>query len=146
MVAGGGFAGVEAIGGINDFVRDAIRFYPALSEADVRMVLVTPDELILPELAPKLGAYAQRKLVSRGIEILTQARVAGYQNGSVLIRDGKSVPACTLVWTAGNTGNPLVASLPLPIAAAACWSTTIWRWKTLQGSGRWETAPWYPIH
>src|SRR6266436_165559 len=33
-----------------------------------------------------------------------------------------------------------------PIAPAACWSTTIWKWKTLQGSGRWETAHWYPIH
>jgi NADH dehydrogenase len=31
VVAGGGFAGVETIGGINDFVRDAIRFYSALS-------------------------------------------------------------------------------------------------------------------
>src|SRR6266436_3082671 len=78
------------------------------------MVLVTPDQLILPELGVKLGAYAQRKLASRGIEILTQARVAGYRNGSVLLQDGRSVPACTLVWTAGNTGNPLVASLPLP--------------------------------
>ena len=114
VVAGGGFAGVEAIGGINDFVRDAIRFYPALSDADVRMILVTPDELLLPELGPKLGAYAQRKMASRGIEILTQARVAGYQNGSVLMCDGRSVPACTLVWTAGNAGNALVASLPLP--------------------------------
>jgi NADH dehydrogenase len=114
VVAGGGFAGVEAIGGINDFVRDAIRFYPALNEADVRMVLITPDELILPELGPKLGAYAQRKLVSRGIEILTQARVAGYQNGSVVMCDGRSVPAGALVWTAGNSCNRLVASLPLP--------------------------------
>lgn len=114
VVAGGGFAGVETIGGINDFVRNAIRFYPALNRADVRMVLVTPDELILPELGRKLGAYAQRKLASRGIEILTQTRVVGYRNRSVLLRDGGSVPACTLVWAAGNTGNPLVASLPLP--------------------------------
>src|SRR5215469_2008238 len=114
VVAGGGFAGVEAVGGINDFVRDAIRFYPTLNEADVRMVLITPDELILPELGPKLGAYAQRKLVSRGIEILTHARVAGYQNGSVVMCGGRSVPASTLVWTAGNSCNSLVESLPLP--------------------------------
>src|SRR5712692_10234910 len=39
------------------------------------MVLVTPDELILPELVPKLGAYAQRKLLKRGIEIITGERV-----------------------------------------------------------------------
>jgi NADH dehydrogenase len=114
VVAGGGFAGVETIGGINDFVRQSIRFYPALSEADVRMVLVTPDELILEELGPELGSYAQRELASRGVEILTRARVAGYENGCVLISDGGSVPASTLVWTAGNTGNPLVVGLSLP--------------------------------
>ena len=114
VVAGGGFAGVETIGGINDFVREAIRFYPSLVAGDTRMVLVTPDEIVLPELGPKLGAYAQRKLAARGIEVLTRARVAGFEEGEVRLTDGRSIPACTLVWTAGNAGNPLVASLPLP--------------------------------
>ena len=40
VVAGGGFAGVETIAGINDFVRDALVFYPRLQQRDVRMVLV----------------------------------------------------------------------------------------------------------
>ncbi|MGO9056963.1 MAG: NAD(P)/FAD-dependent oxidoreductase [Candidatus Binataceae bacterium] len=114
VVAGGGFAGVETMGGINDFVREALNFYPNLNAADLRMVLVTPDELILPELGPKLGAYAQLKLGSRGVEIMTKARVAGFEQGQVKMSDGRSIQACTLVWTAGNAGNPLVASLPLP--------------------------------
>jgi NADH:ubiquinone reductase (H+-translocating) len=113
VVAGGGFAGVETMGGVNDLVRESLRFFPSLTEADVRMVLITPDDLILPELGPKLGAYAQRKLASRGVEILTRTRVWGYSNGAVTISDGRSIPACTLVWTAGNAGNPLVAALPL---------------------------------
>ncbi len=113
VVAGGGFAGVETMGGINDFVREALRFYPNLSDSNVRMVLVTPDELILPELGPRLGAYAQQKLASRGVEIMAKARIASYMDGSVAMTDGRSIPASTLVWTAGNTGNPLVASLPL---------------------------------
>jgi NADH:ubiquinone reductase (H+-translocating) len=114
VVAGGGFAGVETIGGINDFVRQAVRFYPALNETGVRMVLVTPDDLILGELGPELGAYAQRELASRGIEIMTHSRIAAYENGSVLLGDGTSIPACTLVWTAGNSGHPLIATLALP--------------------------------
>jgi NADH dehydrogenase len=32
VVAGGGFAGVETIAGINDFLREAIKFYPNLRE------------------------------------------------------------------------------------------------------------------
>ncbi|HND21147.1 MAG TPA: FAD-dependent oxidoreductase, partial [Acidobacteriota bacterium] len=32
VIAGGGFAGVETIAGLNDFLRDAIKFYPHLRE------------------------------------------------------------------------------------------------------------------
>ena len=55
VVAGGGFAGVETIGAINDFVREALRFYPSLGAGDTRMVLVTPDEMILVRGGSKVG-------------------------------------------------------------------------------------------
>src|SRR5262249_31939788 len=61
VVAGGGFAGVETVAGINDFVHDALRFYPRIKKDGVRMVLVHSGSTILPELGDKLGAYAQRK-------------------------------------------------------------------------------------
>src|SRR5215831_522456 len=50
VVAGGGFAGVETIAGINDFLREAVRFYPSLNESMLRVVLVHPGKVILPEL------------------------------------------------------------------------------------------------
>jgi NADH:quinone reductase (non-electrogenic) len=59
VVAGGGFAGVETIAGINDFVREAIHFYNNLRGGMLRIVLVHPGDVILPELGPKLGRYAQ---------------------------------------------------------------------------------------
>src|ERR1700758_515902 len=61
IVAGGGFAGVETIAGLNDFVRDALPSYPHLNERMLRVVLVHPGAVILPELGEKLGAYAQKK-------------------------------------------------------------------------------------
>jgi len=115
VVAGGGFAGVETLGGINDFVREAIRFFPNLRIENVRMVLVTPDKLILPELNPRLGAYAQRKLAKRGIEIITEERVTGSRNGIVTLSNGQEIVANTLIWTAGTAPNPIVASLKLPM-------------------------------
>jgi NADH dehydrogenase len=117
VVAGGGFAGVETLGGINDFVREAIRFFPNLRIDNVQMVLVTPDKLILPELNPRLGAYAQRKLAGRGVEIVTEARVSGVRNGIVTLSNGREIRANSLVWTAGNAANPIVASLNLPMRA-----------------------------
>ncbi len=114
VVAGGGFAGVETIGALNDFVRDALPFHPNLRPDDVRVVMVTPDSLVLPELGPELGAYAQRKLSERGVEIVTGARVRGVRNGIVELTDGRTIPATTLVWTAGTAPNPLVEALPVP--------------------------------
>jgi NADH dehydrogenase len=113
VVAGGGFAGVETMGAVNDFVREALPFYPNLRAEHVRMVLVTPDALILPELGPRLGSYAQRKLAARGVEIVTGAKVRGIANGIVTLTDGREIETSTLVWTAGSAPNPLLAALPV---------------------------------
>ncbi len=115
VVAGGGFAGVETLGAINDFVREAIRFYPNLRLDYVRTVLVTPDKFILPELGQRLGSYAQRKLAKRGAEIMTGARVTGVHDGVVELTTGQRIAANTLIWTAGTAPNPLVAKVPLPM-------------------------------
>src|SRR5256884_3156609 len=69
VVAGGGFAGVETIASINDFLRDALPFYPNLKEEMLRLVLVLPGEYVLPELGEKFGRYAERKHRERGVEI-----------------------------------------------------------------------------
>jgi len=114
VVVGAGFAGVETLGGINDFVRDAIRFYPNLTPEFVRTILVSSDEFILPELGRNLGVYAQRKLAARGVEIITSARVTGVRDGIVELSDGRTISATTLIWAAGNAPNPLIAALPVP--------------------------------
>lgn len=113
VVVGAGFAGVETLGGINDFVREAMRFYPNLTPELVRMILISSEEFILPELGRKLGAYAQRKLAARGVEIITRARVTGVHDGIVELSDGRTIPATTLIWAAGNAPSPLVAALPI---------------------------------
>ena len=112
VVAGGGFAGVETIGAINDLVHDALRYYPQLAPQEVRVVLVHPGEFVLPELGEKLGRYAQQKLVDRGVEIRPRTKVTGYVNSFVAVSSGEAVPATTLIWTAGVTPNPVIAQLP----------------------------------
>jgi NADH dehydrogenase len=112
VVAGGGFAGVETIAGINDFVRDALAFYPNLSEDRLRMILVHPGPVILPELSPKLGAYAQQKLAQRHIDIRVNTRVTGVSERGVELSDGSTISTHTLMWTAGTSPHPLLGTLP----------------------------------
>ena len=112
VVAGGGFAGVETIAGLNDFVREALRFYPRLTPDRVRMVLVHAGPVILPELGDKLGAYAQRQLAARGIEIVTDAKVSGVTDQAVTLADGRQIRSRLVVWTAGTSPHPLIHDLP----------------------------------
>jgi NADH dehydrogenase len=112
VVAGGGFAGVETIASLNDFVREALRFYPNLRQEMLRMVLVHPGPVILPELGEKLGAYAQKKLAARQVEIRVNTRVTGVSERGVELSDGSALLTKTLVWTAGTSPNPLLEQLP----------------------------------
>jgi len=112
VVAGGGFAGVETIAGMNDFLRDAIKFYPHLNEKMLRIVLIHSGGVILPELSERLGKYARQKLEHRGIEIRLNTRVTGLTDREVTLSDGTRIVTNTLVWTAGTAPNPMLAALP----------------------------------
>ena len=112
VTAGGGFAGAETTGAINDFVRDVVRYYPDLSEELVRVVVIHPGDFLLPELGQELGDYAERKLRERKVEVIKGVRVANYDGSLVTLTDGKSIPASTLIWTAGVKPSPVIAPLP----------------------------------
>jgi len=111
VVAGGGFAGVETVAAVNDFLRDAMKFYPHLSADLIRAVLVHPGPVILPELGEKLGAYAQAQLAKRNVEIRVNTKVTGYSERGVELDDGTVIKAKTLVWTAGTSPSPVLEKL-----------------------------------
>jgi NADH dehydrogenase len=112
LVAGGGFAGVETAGALNDFVREALEYYPHVRDKNIRVVLVHPGDVVLPELSPELGRYAGRALAKRGIEVKTGVSVTAADDAGVRLSDGTVVPAGTIVWTAGTAPHPLVRALP----------------------------------
>ena len=111
VVAGGGFAGVETVAAVHDFMLDALHHYPHLQPSDVRVVLVHPGAVILPELSEKLGRYAQKKLAARGIELHLETKVQGFSSEGVQLSDGTVIETANLVWTAGTAPNPLIAPL-----------------------------------
>jgi len=112
VVAGGGFAGVETVAAVNDFLRQATRSYRHLSKNLIRTVLVHAGPLILPELGEELGAYAQKELEKRGIGVRTNTKVVSVSRDGVLLSDGGSLPSATIVWTAGTAPSPILETLP----------------------------------
>jgi NADH dehydrogenase len=112
VVAGGGFAGVETVAAVNDFVREALPFYPNLCEDMLRVMLVHSGPAILPELGESLGRYTEKVLERRGVEIRLKTRVKSVTESKVFFADGVSIPSRTLVWTAGTVPSPIISSLP----------------------------------
>jgi len=111
-VAGGGFAGVETIAALNDFLRQATRYYRHLSPDLVHTVLIHAGPLILPELGEELGAYAQKELSKRNVVILTNTKVLGLTEKGLELSDGTTLPAATVIWTAGTSPCPILETLP----------------------------------
>jgi len=83
VFVGAGYAGIEALGELEDLARDALRLYPSLAPEDMRWLMVDAAPAILPELGETLGRYAQQELARSGVEIITNAKVAACSEDGV---------------------------------------------------------------
>jgi NADH:quinone reductase (non-electrogenic) len=115
VVVGGGFAGVETVGAINDLARQSLRHYGGIDPREVRVILIHGGPVILPELGEALGVYAQEKLRKRQVEIKLKTRVTAYADGRVHCDDGEAVPADILVWAGGVSPSPILKDTPFEL-------------------------------
>ena len=113
VIAGGGFAGVELAGALNDFAHGIFADYRNLKIEELCVTLVHSRDRILPELSDTLAAYALEKMKQRGVTFRLGARLVDAQPGLVTLSDGL-ISAETLVWTAGTAPNPVIRTLALP--------------------------------
>jgi NADH dehydrogenase len=113
VVAGGGFAGAELAGALNDFTRGMLAYYPNIPHDEVKVVLVHSRERILPELSGPLAEYALRRMAARGVTFKLSTRVRGARAGVVLLKPDEELRTRTLVWTSGTTPHPLLQTLPV---------------------------------
>ena len=86
VVVGGGFAGVETAGEINDFLNEAISYYHNIKQADVHVILVEAVGTILQGFNESLSEHAHNKLEKNGIKILLQHAVTSFDGKNVIIK------------------------------------------------------------
>jgi len=115
MFVGAGYAGLEGIAELQDFVTDVIDLYPRCRVQGVRFVLVEARDRVMPEVAPRLAAFAERELRGRGMEIRTNTTVEAVTDRTVTLKGGEVIPCRTFAWTAGVKPSPVVARLGLPL-------------------------------
>jgi NADH:ubiquinone reductase (H+-translocating) len=115
VIVGGGFAGVETVGAINDLARQSLQHYGGIDPREVRVILIHGGPVILPELGEALGVYAQEKLRKRQVEIKLKTRVTAYADGAVHCDNGEAVAADMLVWAGGVSPSPILKDTPFDL-------------------------------
>jgi NADH dehydrogenase len=114
VVVGGGLAGVELAGDLNDYVKGAARAYPSIREDEIRIILAEAGPRLIPELGGGLGEFARRILIKRGVDVLLNAPAEGASGGDVAIA-GERIRTRAVLWLAGIRPDPGVHSLGLPL-------------------------------
>ncbi|GIF65984.1 NADH dehydrogenase [Asanoa ishikariensis] len=115
VFVGGGYAGIEAVAEMEDMAHDAVkRYYPELSIDEMHWVLVEATNRVLPEVDRDMGAYTVQVLLKRKLDIRLGTRLESCVDGIVKLSDGDSLPADTIVWTAGVKPSPMLDFVDLP--------------------------------
>lgn len=115
VFVGGGYAGIEALGELENMARYATRYTPGVDAADMRWVLVEAADRVMPEVSRRMSAYAVQQLRERGIAVKLSTRLNSVTGGRVELSDGESFEADTVVWTAGVKPNPMLRATDLPL-------------------------------
>ncbi|MFE7961336.1 MULTISPECIES: NAD(P)/FAD-dependent oxidoreductase [unclassified Streptomyces] len=115
VFVGGGFAGVEALGELEDMARYAARYYHNVRAEDMKWILVEASDRILPEVGPEMGRYAVTELRRRNIDVRLNTRLESCVDRVARLSDGARFPTRTVVWTAGVKPHPVLAATDLPL-------------------------------
>ncbi|MFD8412162.1 NAD(P)/FAD-dependent oxidoreductase [Streptomyces sp. NPDC059650] len=111
VVVGGGYAGTETAACLQRLTHHAVKRYPRLDPREISWHLLDLAPKLMPELGDALGRAALDILRRRGIQVSLGVSVAKAGPTEVTLTDGRVLPSRTLIWTAGVTASPLIATL-----------------------------------
>lgn len=114
VIAGAGPCGVELAAELHHLIRTALLKYYPVDPSEIRILLVSKGDRILPDFAGKLAETGQQALIKRGIDVRLNTRMTGASGEHVELNGHELIPTRTPIWAAGVTPNPVLALLPTP--------------------------------
>jgi NADH dehydrogenase len=111
VVVGGNVTGIEVVGEMEVFVREASANYHNVSDDDITFTVFEFNKRLLAILPEHLSKWATKMLVGRGIDIRTGVGVKEVHADHVVDSDGNVVPCSTVIWTAGIAPSPVLKQL-----------------------------------
>ncbi|WP_394941580.1 NAD(P)/FAD-dependent oxidoreductase [Psychromicrobium sp. YIM B11713] len=121
VVVGGGFAGVETIGELEDLARNVASKNSRIDVEELRFVLVEAMGRIMPEVTESQAEWVVEHLRSRNIEVLLNTSLADADGGRLKLINMPDKSAAdefetdTLIWTAGVQANPAAKNTDFPL-------------------------------
>ncbi len=118
VVIGGGPTGVELAGAIAEIAFWTLRKdFRNVDLSKARVLLLEGGPSLLSTYPPELQERGRRQLEKLGVEVRTGAKVSHVGPDGVRVGD-ESIPAATVLWGAGVKGEPVAATLGVPLDRA----------------------------
>ena len=111
VIVGGNVTGIEVVGELEVFVREASALYRNISDDDITFTVYEFNERLLAALPENLSRWATKQLAGRGIDIHTGTGVKEVHADHIVDSDGKVVPCSTVIWTAGIAPSPMLKQM-----------------------------------
>lgn len=111
VVVGGNVTGVEVVGELEVFVREASAHYQNVSDDDITFTVYEFNRRLLAILPEHLSQWATKMLRKRGIDIRTGTGVKEVHADHVVDSNGDVVSCSTVIWTAGIAPSPVLKQL-----------------------------------
>ncbi len=113
-IVGGGPTGVETAGALAELIRLVIvKDYPDMDLSDVQVILMEAGGHLMEAYPDGLRRATYNLLARKHVDIWLKTSVVSYDGECMKLADGREIPACTLIWTAGVRAAPLVDKLGL---------------------------------
>lgn len=113
-LVGGGVTGVEVSAELIEMTRETLLpRYPNIRASDVAVTVVEAGDRVVPTARPEHSEYVHRFLERRGVDVLLRSPVERVEPYDVHVRGGRTIPAFTIIWTAGVHPPELVREMPV---------------------------------
>jgi NADH:ubiquinone reductase (H+-translocating) len=122
-IVGAGPTGVELAGQVVELATQTLkREFRHIDPAEVRVILLDAQQVVLPAMGPKLGASAQRRLRRIGVDVQLGVTVVDVDRDGLTVKDfdgtTRRIGSACKVWSAGVSASPLGALIAEQAGAA----------------------------
>jgi NADH:ubiquinone reductase (H+-translocating) len=116
VVVGGGPTGLETAGALYELYNYVLQTeYSKLENMEAHVILLEALDSLLLGYPEHLQESAKKQIESLGVEVMLNSKVDTVTENRVILADGRSIEARTLVWAAGVKASPLAQMLDVKL-------------------------------